>query len=89
MKYFDEYAYKRDQQDFEKTVINNYYIIDWVRLTGLRWDDRPEQLKELHRAFERLHMQFPLDDTQANEYRAQMERIINALKIEYDKLTNN
>lgn len=89
MEYYDVHAYLSDLEAFEKIVLHNYHYIDWYRLTGLGFDECPKQLKELHYAFGCLHVRYPLDAAQEKECRAEMERIINALKIEYDKLTNN
>lgn len=84
--HFDTQAYRNEQRALESLIIHNYYRIDWCRLTGSRWEDRPAHLVELHNAFEYLRKVFPVTREQADEFRAEMERVRDALAVEYEQL---
>lgn len=86
MRYFDTDMFYKEQRAFEQEIVCNYYRDDWIRLSGRSWEDRPDHLKELHCSFEFLRANFPLDGEQADEFRAEMERVRNALKAEYDTI---
>lgn len=86
MSNFNSDEFRAQQRAFEREIIRNYYRMDWVGLTKLSWDARPEHLKELHRSFEYLCANFPCTDGQAKLFQAEMDRVRKALATVYGDL---